>query len=49
MEGLTKQYKSLREAVEKAVSRKMCTPRDFDFMAMRIFDTTHSAFQATPP
>ena len=47
MEGLTIQYKSLREAVEKATSRKMCTPRDFDFLAMRIFDTTHTYVSPT--
>lgn len=47
MEGLTKQYKSLKEAVEKVASRKMCTPRDFDFMAMRIFDTTHTYVSPT--
>lgn len=34
------QYKILCERIEKRVGRKICTPRDFDYLSMRIFDTT---------
>ncbi len=34
-------YEKLRESCEKVAGRKMLTPRDFDFLAMRIFDSTH--------
>jgi hypothetical protein len=33
-------YKKLQTAVEKAVSRQMCTPRDFDYLSARIYDVT---------
>ena len=40
MEDIEKHYQSLRTAVEKAVGRKLMTPRDFDYLAARAFDTT---------
>lgn len=33
-------YKKLQAAVEKAVGREMLTPRDFDYLAARLFDAT---------
>ena len=36
MNGTTKQYDKLKEAVEKTAGRKMCTPRDFDFLVDRM-------------
>lgn len=33
-------YKRLQVAVEKAVGREMMTPRDFDYLAARLFDAT---------
>jgi hypothetical protein len=33
-------YKKLQTAVEKAVSRQMCTPRDFDYLSARLYDVT---------
>jgi hypothetical protein len=33
-------YKKLQTAVEKAVSRQRCTPRDFDYLSARIYDVT---------
>ncbi len=47
METLTQQYNQLKAVVEKAAGRKMCTPRDFDFLAMRIFDTTRTYMSPT--
>lgn len=47
MKTTDENYKALMVAAEKAVGRKMCTPRDFDFLAMRIFDSTHSYMSPT--
>ena len=33
-------YKRLQVAVEKVVGREMVTPRDFDYLAARLFDAT---------
>lgn len=35
-------YKALRLRIEKVTGRKMKTPRDFDYLSTRIFDTTKS-------
>lgn len=35
-------YAKLRERVESVAGRKMISPRDFDFLAMRILDSTGS-------
>ena len=40
MEPIEEIYKNLQSAVEKAVGRVMVTPRDFDYLAARIFDAT---------
>lgn len=42
MEDLEIYYDKLRCAVEKRISRKMSTPRDFDYLAMRVFDCQKS-------
>ena len=47
MEELTKQYKALRVAVEKTVGRKMCTPRDFAFLATSIHEATNETISTT--
>lgn len=47
MDGLTKQYKALRVAVEKTVGRKMCTPRDFAFLATSIHEATNETISTT--
>lgn len=41
MDNLTKQYNDLKAAAEKTAGRKMRTPRDFDFLAIRVLDSTH--------
>ena len=40
MEHLENIYASLRDAVEKAIGRKLQTPRDFDYLSFRALDTT---------
>ena len=40
MEPIHDIYKRLQTAVEKAVGREMVTPRDFDYLAARLFDAT---------
>ena len=40
MEAIHDIYKRLQVAVEKAVGREMMTPRDFDYLAARLFDAT---------
>lgn len=40
MESIQDIYKQLQVAVEKAVGREMKTPRDYDYLAARIFDAT---------
>lgn len=40
-------YEELRHAVEKSVGRKMRTPKDFDFLAMRIYDINKSQISPT--
>lgn len=40
MKPINEIYKHLQDAVEKAVGREMVTPRDFDYLASRIFDAT---------
>lgn len=47
MKNINDYYEALKVAVEKAVGRKMCTPRDFEFLAIRIFDSTHSYMSPT--
>lgn len=47
MESLAKQYKALRVAVEKTAGRKMCTPRDFAFLAKSIHDATNETISTT--
>ena len=47
MDTLTQHYNHLKAAAEKTAGRKMCTPRDFEFLAMRIFDTTHTYMSPT--
>lgn len=47
MEKTCEQYAALRDAVEKVINRKMMTPRDFDFLAMRIYDVTHTQLSPT--
>lgn len=47
MKNIDDYYEALKVAVEKAVGRKMCTPRDFEFLAIRIFDSTHSYMSPT--
>ena len=37
----------LRQTVEKAITRKMRTPKDFDFLSERIFDKLHQNVSAT--
>ncbi len=46
MESVERIYKALQEAVEKAVGRKMVAPRDFDYLAMRVFDITRQYVSA---
>lgn len=41
MESQAHIYNGLKEAVEKVTCRKMRTPRDFNYLAMSIFDVTH--------
>jgi hypothetical protein len=40
MEAIHDIYKRLQAAVEKVVGREMKTPRDFDYLAARLFDAT---------
>lgn len=40
MENLEAIYRRLRECVEKTVGCEMRTPRDFDYLSMRIFEMT---------
>ena len=40
MQPINDIYKHLQAAIEKAVGRKMVTPRDFDYLAARLFDAT---------
>ena len=40
MENLETIYASLRTAVEKAIGRKLQTPRDFDYLSFLALDTT---------
>ena len=47
MDTLTQHYNHLKAAAEKTAGRKMCTPSDFEFLAMRIFDTTHTNMSPT--
>lgn len=47
MEDLSKQYQSLREAVEKAAGRKMNTPRDFNHLVACIQSSTNELISAT--
>lgn len=47
MKEMTDNYDALKRAVEKTSGRRMLTPRDFEFLAMRIFDSTHSLMSPT--
>lgn len=47
MDSLTQQYNQLRATAEKTAGRKMRTPRDFDFLAIRVFGSTHSYISPT--
>lgn len=47
MDTLTQQINHLKAVAEKTVGRKMHTPRDFDFLAIRIFDSTHTYISPT--
>ena len=47
MNDLAKQYKALRIAVEKTAGRKMCTPRDYAYLAMSIHEVTNETISAT--
>lgn len=47
MEDLAKQYNALRVAVEKTAGRKMCTPRDFAFLAKSIHEATNKTIGIT--
>lgn len=38
MENLDIFYEKLRSAVEKRINKKMATPRDFEYLAMRLLD-----------
>lgn len=40
MESIDEIYKHLQVTVEKTVGREMKTPRDYDYLAARIFDAT---------
>lgn len=40
-------YAALRSATERIAGRKMHTPRDFDYLAMCISDTTHTHISPT--
>ncbi len=46
MDATDNNYDKLRQAVEKSVGRKMRTPKDFEFLAMRIYDMYK--FQLSP-
>ena len=46
MEPIHDIYKRLQAAVEKAVGREMVTPRDFDYLAARLFDATRENVSA---
>lgn len=47
MESTELLYKKLKDNVDKTIGRKLKTPRDFDFLAMRIFNTTQSMVSPT--
>ena len=47
MDKMTKLYDNIKEAVEKVAGRKMCTPRDFDFLVGNIFDVTAKKLSPT--
>lgn len=46
MENIETIYASLRATVEKVIGRKLQTPRDFDYLAFRTFDTTKQYISA---
>lgn len=47
MESTELLYKKLKEAVVKTAGRELKTPRDFDYLSMRVFDTTKSMVSPT--
>lgn len=40
-------YEALKKRVEKVVGRSMVTPRDFDYLAMRLFDANKVCISST--
>lgn len=47
MKSTSDKYDALKQAVEKVCARKMCTPRDFDFLAMYVADVTGTHVSST--
>lgn len=47
MDATDYNYDKLRQATEKSVGRKIRTPKDFDFLVMRIYDLTKSQLSPT--
>lgn len=47
MESTELLYTKIKEAVAKTAGRELKTPRDFDYLSMRIFDTTKSVVSPT--
>lgn len=41
MKNEGKDYEDIRNLIEEVTGRKMLTPKDFDHLALRIFDRTH--------
>lgn len=40
-------FDALKKRVEKVVGRSMVTPRDFDYLAMRLFDANRVCISST--
>ena len=47
MENSARLYKALKVAVERAVGRKMCSPRDFNYLVISIHESTQELLSAT--
>lgn len=47
MEDLKYLYKALKRGVEKVAGRKMCTPRDYNYLVADIQRTTHETLSPT--
>lgn len=47
MKSIEQLYENIKASVAKTAGRELVTPRDFDYLSMRIFDTTKSMISPT--